>query len=125
MSDKPAISIQPQAELVCVAVHDAALKDATLDELHRALASAAEKHPNLPIVLDLTPVNYVPSMALGTLVMFMRQLKDTSQRFVLVGLQPEVRTVLAITRLDKLFEIKTDLEAAAKHLHATNPTHQK
>jgi anti-anti-sigma factor len=125
MPDTPSISIRPQAELVCVAVHVPALKDATLDELHRALDTAADEHPNLPVILDLTPVNYVPSMALGALVGVMRQLKQSGRRFIIVGLQPEVRTVLAITRLDKLFEIQADLETAAKHLGGANPSTQK
>ena len=116
MPETPAVSIQPHAEVICVVMHRSEMKDATLDELQRDLSSAAAERPNLPVVLDLTQVKYVPSMALGTLVMLMRHLQKNKQRFLLVGLQPEVRTVLAITRLDKLFEIHPNLEAALAHL---------
>ena len=125
MSSAPAISIKPHAEVVCVVVHQPRLDDAALVHLQRELPAAAAQQPNLPVVLDLTQVNYVPSMALGALVMLMRHLKDSNQRFVLVGLQPDVRTVLAITRLDKLFEIQSNLEAALKQLRGSIPKEQK
>jgi anti-sigma B factor antagonist len=116
MPDTPAVSIQPHGEIICVVVHRSDLNDATLDQLQRDLSSAAAQRPHLPVALDLTQVKYVPSMALGTLVMLMRHLQKSKQRFLLMGLQPEVRTVLAITRLDKLFEIHPNLEAALAHL---------
>jgi anti-anti-sigma factor len=119
MSIQPAVSIQQHAEYISAVVNLPQLKDVTLDKLHADVASAAAQHPKLPVILDLTQVNYVPSMALGTLVMLMRQLKNSNQRFVLVGLQPEVRTVLAITRLDKLFEIHPTMEAALGHSRGT------
>ncbi len=107
-------------------VNQAQLNDATIDKLFADVSGAAAQHPGPAVVLDLTAVNYVPSMALGTLVMLMRQLKNSNQRFVLVGLQSEVRTVLAITRLDKLFEIQTNMRAALRQLRgAGTPVRSK
>jgi anti-anti-sigma factor len=117
MSSNSAISIEPQTDVIRVVVNQPQLNDTAIDKLFAEVSSAAAQHAGLPVVLDLTAVNYVPSMALGTLVMLMRQLKNSNQRFVLVGLQAEVRTVLAITRLDKLFEIQPNYDAALRHLH--------
>ncbi|HEY2827491.1 MAG TPA: STAS domain-containing protein [Pirellulales bacterium] len=125
MSSASAISIKPHDEVIYVVVHQPRLDDAALVHLQRELTAAAAKQPTLPVVLDLTQVNYVPSMALGTLVMLMRHLKDSNQRLVLVGLHQDVRTVLAITRLDKLFEIQSNLEAALKQLRGSIPKEQK
>ena len=53
---------------------------------------------------------------LGALVGLMRSLKKEGRRFILVGLQPDLRTVLAITHLDKLLEIQPRLEDALNRL---------
>src|SRR5262249_33848409 len=113
-------SIEPHTEVLCAAVHCSALDDAACDQLQREVLSAAAQQPTLPILLDLTKVKYVPSMGLGTLVMLNRKLKDKGQRFVLAGVHSDVRTVLAITRLDKLFEMHADRAAALDHLRGTS-----
>ena len=84
------------------------------------ITAAAAEQPKLPVVLDLSQVSFIPSLGLGTLVMLMRNLKKNGQRLLLVGVQPEVRTVFAITRLDKLFEMHANLEAALSHLRGTS-----
>ena len=120
MSDMPAVTIEPHAEVVWAAVHRRALDDAALDQLQRDTSAAAAQQPKLPVVVDLSEVAFIPSMGLGTLVMLMRNLKKNGQRLLLVGVQPEVRTVFAITRLDKLFEMHASLEAALNHLRGTS-----
>ena len=120
MPEKPAVSIEPHAEVVCAVVHCSALDDAACHEVQREVLSAAAQEPKLPMLLDLTAVKYVPSMGLGTLVMLNRKLKDAGRRFLLVGVHPDVRTVLSITRLDKLFEMHPDRKAALDHLRGTS-----
>jgi anti-anti-sigma factor len=119
MSSNSVVSIEPHDEVIHAVVNRSDLKDSALDQLQTEIAAAAAQQPSRAIVLDMTRVKYVPSMGLGTLVMLMRHLKTSNQRFVLVGLQSEVRTVLAITRLDKLFEIQPDFDAALNHLRST------
>ncbi len=57
-------------------------------------------------IVDLTEVRYIDSTALGCLV---RVKNDLIQRgggkVQLVGLQPNVRRVFALTKLDEIFEI--------------------
>jgi anti-anti-sigma factor len=55
-------------------------------------------------------------MALGAIVVLLNTLKQHGQKFILVGLQPAVRDSLAVTRLDKLFEIRDDVEDVLAHL---------
>jgi anti-anti-sigma factor len=118
MSSKSVISIEPHDEVIHAVVNRSDLKDSALDQLQTEISSAAAQHPGQHVVLDLTQVKYVPSMGLGALVMLMRHLKTSNQRLLLVGLQPEVRTVLAITRLDKLFEIHPDFATALEQLRS-------
>src|SRR5262245_48852051 len=121
MPEMPAVSIETHADVVCAVVHRSQLEGTTCDELQREVLSAAAQQSKLPMLLDLTEVKYVPSLGLGTLVMLNRRLKDNGQRFVLVGVQSDVRAVLALTRLDKLFEMHADRAAALAHLRSTFP----
>jgi anti-anti-sigma factor len=119
MPEMPVVSIEPQSDVVYAVVHRSALDDATSGDVQREVLSAATQHAMLPMLLDLTEVKYVPSLGLGTLVMLNRKLKDNKQHFALVGVQPEVRNVLSLTRLDQLFEMHADRAAALAHLRGT------
>jgi anti-sigma B factor antagonist len=119
MPEMPVVSIEPQPDAVYAVVHRSALDDVTCNDLQREVLSAATQHATLPMLLDLTEVKYVPSMGLGTLVMLNRKLKDNGQRFVLVGVQSDVRNVLSLTRLDQLFEMHADRAAALAQVRGT------
>ena len=54
-----------------------------------------------------------------TMVTLMRSIKKEGRRFILVGLQPDVRATLAITQLDKLLEIYPRFEDALSRLRST------
>jgi len=99
----------------------AKLQCAELDEPHAAdmqqkTQAAAEQSPELAVVLDMSQVQFVPSLSLGALVTLLQQTKQRQQRFILVGLRPEVRQALALCRLDKLFEIYDTVEAAESRI---------
>ena len=119
MSEMPAVSIEEHPDVVCAVVHHSTLDNVACDQLQREVLSAAARQPERPMLLDLAEVKFIPSLGLGTLVMLNRKLKDKGQRFVLVGVQSDVRTVLALTRLDKLFEMHADRAAALAHLRGT------
>jgi anti-sigma B factor antagonist len=57
------------------------------------------------IVVDLSDVNFIDSTALATLVQGMKRAREMNGDIRLSGLQPSVRMVLELTRLDKVFEI--------------------
>ena len=94
---------------------------AELDEQHtsdmqKKVQEAAEQAPGLPVVLDMSEVHFLPSLSIGALVSLMRNLKQRQRRFMLVGLQPEVRQTLATCRLDKIFEIYDTVETATQKI---------
>ncbi len=68
--------------------------------------------PPARLVIDLTGVEYIDSSGVGTLVELKRRLDRAGARIVLVGLQPRVRSVFEITRLDRFFTIAASLEQA-------------
>ena len=74
---------------------------------------AASAEPGITlVVLDLSPVRIVPSLALGLLVQVSQKCRARQQRLKLAGLQPQVRQIFSITRLDRLFEFVDSVEAA-------------
>ena len=64
------------------------------------------------VVLDLSKVAILPSLALGRLVELANACKARNQTLKLAGLQPQIRKVLAVTRLDTVFPIADSVEAA-------------
>ena len=94
---------------------------AELDEQHtsdmqKKVQEAAEQAPGLPVILDMSEVHFLPSLSIGALVSLMHNSKQRQQRFMLIGLQPEVRQTLAMCRLDKVFEIYDTVEIASQRL---------
>jgi anti-anti-sigma factor len=120
MSESQAVSIQPHAEAVWAIIQHDALDEATIEQMHKEVTAAAAQTANLPVILDLSNVGFVPSTGLGALIGLMRSLKKDGHRFLLVGLQPEVRTALAVTHLDKLLEIHPHFEDALNRLRSVS-----
>ena len=94
---------------------------AELDEQHTSdmqqkIQEAAKQAPELPVILDMSEVHFLPSLSIGALVSLFQDSKQRQQRFILVGLQPEVRQTLAVCRLDKLFEIYETVETARQKI---------
>jgi anti-anti-sigma factor len=116
MSEPQAVSFPPHTEAVWAAVQPRDLTETAIEEMQRDVLAAAAQKPKLPVVLDLAKVEFVPSMGLAALVSMMRSLKKDGHRFVLASVHPHVRNLLTVTRLDKLFEIHANFEAALKHV---------
>lgn len=63
------------------------------------------------IVLDLAQVDFLDSSGLGALVAAMKQ-AGQERRLELAGLSPMVEKVFRLTRMDTVFTIHPDLDAA-------------
>lgn len=116
MSDQQVTSIDRKDEVVVAAVQQAEMDEQATGKMQAEVLAGAELAPGLPVVLDLSKVSFFPSLALGAIVVLLNTLKKKGQKLILVGLQPPVREALAMTRLDKLFEIRDDLESVLAHL---------
>ena len=63
------------------------------------------------ILLDLHRVDFIDSSGLGAIVAAMKQLGD-GQRLDLAGLTPNVERVFNLTRMNTIFDIYPDADAA-------------
>ncbi len=65
------------------------------------------------IVVDLSAVRFLDSSGLGALVRAMTTSQNEGGQTKLVGVEPQVKKLLEMTRLDSVFEIYENLETAA------------
>lgn len=64
------------------------------------------------LVIDLTEATFVDSNGLATLVAGMKRARQCNGDLRLVGLQPSVKIIFELTRLDRAFEILPDTNSA-------------
>lgn len=64
------------------------------------------------IIVDLTAVSFMDSSGIATLVEGLQWSKKEHREFILTGLGKTVFNALSLTKLDNVFAIKPDIEAA-------------
>ncbi len=76
------------------------------------LTGAKEK----AIIVDLLNVKYMDSSGVATLVEALQQVGKYKGRLMLANLRDAVKDVFELSRLDKVFDIYSDVKAAKKEL---------
>ncbi|MBN2423606.1 MAG: STAS domain-containing protein [Calditrichaceae bacterium] len=64
------------------------------------------------IIIDLEKVDLMNSSGLGILIGAVTTLKNNNGKLCLINTSDRIRNLLRITKLERVFEIKPDLEAA-------------
>ena len=91
------------------------MDDTALKTLMNQVDQASDANPAMSLViLDLSQVTIMPSMALGLLLQIANKCGSRRQRLKLAGLTPQLRRVFTITRLDRVFQFADSVEAAAR-----------
>ena len=78
--------------------------------VRRALLDALKKGRN--VLVDLSQVTYIDSSGIASLVEGLQVAKKQKSDLALVAVSQRVRRVLELARLDKVFQIHSDLAAA-------------
>ncbi len=76
-----------------------------------ALNGMITKKPK-QLVVDLSRVTYIDSAGLATFIEAMQTVEAYGGKFALSGLQETVRSIFEISRLDQVFQIFPDVDAA-------------
>jgi anti-sigma B factor antagonist len=76
-----------------------------------SLAQMSQKKLD-PVVVDLARVTYIDSSGLAVLIEGMQNVEEYGGKFALAGLQENVRSIFEIARLDQVFRIFPDVDAA-------------
>jgi anti-sigma B factor antagonist len=64
------------------------------------------------LVVDLSRVTYLDSSGLAVLIEAMQNVEEYGGKFAIVGVQETVRAIFDIARLDQVFRIFPDVDAA-------------
>lgn len=83
-------------------------------EITASFDALIEKKPK-HLVVDVSGVTYIDSAGLAALVLAMQKVEAYGGRFSLAGLQPIVRSIFRMSRLDEVFQIFTNADAALTH----------
>ena len=113
--DENPITVQRSGAALVARARVKMLEDVALRRLARSIDDASESDPGIKVVvLDLSGVAIVPSMALGILVQTLNKCKERHQRLKLAAVQPQIRKVLTLTQLDRIFELADTVESAVE-----------
>ena len=88
------------------------LDENNIQMIGNQLFGLVEEDGRKKIVLDFTSVEYLSSAALGKLITMDKKVKAVGGQLRLCSIRPDIYEVFAITRLNKLFDIRDDQEAA-------------
>jgi anti-sigma B factor antagonist len=84
------------------------LDEAAIQELGAELLALVEQDNRKRILLDFTGVDFLSSAALGKLITFDRKLKTAQGRLKMCGLAPGILEVFQVTKLNKVFDIRSE-----------------
>ncbi len=84
------------------------LDEANIQELGKELFSLIEEDGRSNLLLNFSSVEFLSSAALGKLITLDKKVKAHNGKLKLSNIRPEIYEVFAITKLNKLFDIKDD-----------------
>jgi len=109
MTEPSPVLVENLPGVVVVRIVAETINESNLAAVRSAVALAGEQSPGDVVAMDMAKVGFMPSVSLGGLIQLSQLFKSRKQRFLLVGLQPGVREMLVLTRLDRVFEIRAGL----------------
>ena len=84
------------------------LDEANIQELGQELFQLIEEEKRKALLLNFSSVEFLSSAALGKLITLDKKVKAHGGKLKLSNIRPEIYEVFAITKLNKLFDIKDD-----------------
>ncbi|MBM3299327.1 MAG: STAS domain-containing protein [Deltaproteobacteria bacterium] len=98
---------------VTVIVTDERL-DAVVAPLLKEEVKKLAEQSRIKLIIDLTKTRFIDSSGCGALVASLRALLNNNGDMKIANPSPQARTLFQLTRLDRVFEIFDDVEAAQR-----------
>jgi anti-anti-sigma factor len=109
MADYHRIKVSEVGDVSVVRFVDEKILDgAKIQQMGTELFDLAESADRGKVVLNFSDVEFLSSAALGKLITLDKKVKGKSGSLKLSNIRPEIYQVFAITKLNKLFDIKDD-----------------
>ncbi|MCE9605398.1 MAG: STAS domain-containing protein [Planctomycetia bacterium] len=113
MAGRRRLEVSEVGDVTVVRFVDRKILDVTnIHELGKELFALVEEQNKKKLLLNFTTVEFLSSETLGELIKLEKKVKQHTGRLLLSNIKPEIYEVFAITRLNKLFDIR-DEEAEA------------
>ncbi len=112
MSDHQVVSTENHENGLIAIVHCKEMDFATSKALTEAVDRAVAAQPCRRCVIDLSAVNFLPSVGIGALLKVRNSSRAENREVVLVGVDIKIREVLRCTAIEKLFVFHDDVAAA-------------
>lgn len=110
---RPMLSFQTRgAALVARAELSELTHPEQVEEFSRTFHDTVATSAAEAVVLDLTGLEYLTSAALGMLLNFHAHIQRQGRRFAIAASSPQVCEVLGHTRLEHVFPVAADVDAA-------------
>ena len=110
---KPRLKITHDADIVEVRFLDKRiLDDPAIKAISDQLFALVEKDGNRKMLLNFIGVEYLSSAAFGKLINLHHKMETLEGKLIVCNVVPQIYEVFAITKLDKVFEIFPNEEAA-------------
>lgn len=84
------------------------LDEANIQELGQEMFRLVEEDHRTRLLLNFSAVEFLSSAALGKLITLDKKVKANKGKLKLSNIRPEIYEVFAITKLNKLFDIRDD-----------------
>lgn len=84
------------------------IEDFGIQELGQELTQLVEAEGRKKLVLNFASVDFLSSAALGKLISLDKKVKATGGKLKLCNIRREIYEVFAITKLNRLFDIKNE-----------------
>jgi len=88
------------------------LEEAVIQDIGDELTDLVNRNDAPKLLLDFDGVEHLSSAALGTLIKVNNHLRSKEGQLRLCRINPQIYEVFAITKLNKLFQIHDDVDAA-------------
>jgi len=104
--------VGPDNVAVVTLLESRILDETNINELGRQLMDLVKKQYMIKMVIDMGNVQYLSSAVLRQFIALYKAIKEEKGDLKLCKVCPAVRDVFKITQLDKMIEIKDDLDSA-------------
>ena len=110
------INVEQHPEVVVVRIKAEKIEEYNVQEVQDAMSLAIAEVSPKPVVLELSGVIFLQSLALGALLRILTECRTREQQLFLVGLNSDLKELFRVTRLNQVFRIVADVPAVIELL---------
>lgn len=88
------------------------LEEANIQQIGEEISSLIDSQANPRLLISFENVEHLSSAALGTLITINNKIRQKGGQLRLANIDPQIYEVFVITKLNKLFQIHDDSDAA-------------